>query len=221
MIPLSRSLTGFGPNTPNASCSAIRKTVQNTTVARMSEASNRLRCRAVFRDPRSTIRSKPTRSKKASVSFISAFAMKYPTSRMTRNPRNLGTNVATLVHASVRPCWISTATMWNPLGVSSGSRATHSAVWLNRYRLGARRQHPRSLGQELPETFRDDHGAVRLLVVLQDRDQCPADRRGRSVERVERLHRSVRTTHSRLGSARPVVGVVRAGRELAVALLAR
>jgi hypothetical protein len=37
--PWMRSLMGFGPNIPKASCSTNRKTAQNTILARMSDGS--------------------------------------------------------------------------------------------------------------------------------------------------------------------------------------
>ena len=76
MMPSSRALTGFGPKTPNASWSAMRKTAQNVTIARMSEASNWLRASASFTAPRSTQPSKPTRSSKLSTTRASTFARK-------------------------------------------------------------------------------------------------------------------------------------------------
>ena len=52
--------------------------------------------------------------------------------------------------------------------------------------------------------------AVRLLVVLQDRDQRPADGGGRPVQRVERLDVAVGAADPRLQAPRLVVGAVRA-----------
>jgi hypothetical protein len=69
-------LTGFGPNTPKASCSAIKKIVQKATTDKMSEASNRDRSRAVFSAPLSTQPSKPTRSNSRSTRRATSLAMK-------------------------------------------------------------------------------------------------------------------------------------------------
>ncbi|SLJ25757.1 Uncharacterised protein [Mycobacteroides abscessus subsp. abscessus] len=63
----------------------------------------------VLTPPRSTSRSKPTRSSTLFTMVATAFAMIQPTRRMTRKPTSLGTNVATELHASDSPCWKSIA----------------------------------------------------------------------------------------------------------------
>jgi hypothetical protein len=99
MTPEMRSLIGFGPHTPKASCSTKRKTVQNTRTPITSEASVFALTKADLRTPLSTQPSNPTRSRRLFASLDSAFATNQPISKIRKNPRNFGMNVATFSHA--------------------------------------------------------------------------------------------------------------------------
>jgi hypothetical protein len=59
MRPCSRSLMGFGPKIPKASCNTRRNTAQKTILPMMSEGSTLLRSNAGLREPRSMRRSNP------------------------------------------------------------------------------------------------------------------------------------------------------------------
>jgi hypothetical protein len=63
-------------------------------LATTSEASYLLLASAFLTPPRSTALSKPTRSRIAERALPMAFAMRMPTTRMTRNSTSLGTNRA-------------------------------------------------------------------------------------------------------------------------------
>ncbi len=65
------------------------------------------------------------------------------------------------------------------------------------------REHPSALGQVRVQLRRDLDAAVGALVVLHDRDQRPADRRGGAVQRVEDLDVAARRAAPASASAAP------------------
>ena len=90
-----------------------------------------------------------------------------------------------------------------------------------RRRLALRSELAEALGQVRAERGGQGDAAIGTLVVLEDRDQRPADRRGRAVQRVQHLDLARRPPDPGLPTSRAVVGVVRARGELPVPALAR
>src|SRR5512144_1094254 len=103
----------------------------------MPLASYRLRASACFTPPRSTRRSKPTRSSTLSRTFSRILATISPTMRMTRNATNFGTKARTFAHA-VEDAAADVQALQRRIGHSSSTRHVHVpmaavvlyAVWM-------------------------------------------------------------------------------------------
>src|SRR5215217_6444937 len=198
--PRSRSETGLGPNTPKASWSTNSMIVQNTSLARMSEGSYLLRASTWRTPPRSTTRSKPTRSRTVLRMLATALATIQPTTTMTRAATSLGTKVATFDQALSIPPWKSTARymhtpcrgtlhlLYRDHGVAmthSEPRGPHERVWPGSVALRevdhghitsepavhARLRHRRPHPGQRPAAMVLGRGAVAQLAYLLGRNQ--------------------------------------------------